>query len=142
VHIDNNAWSQFIGLPYRAKGRTAAGCDCWGLVRLVLLELAAVELPSYADRYGLLDAAGRAELSALIRHESRVRIWQPVTFGHERALDLLSLSIVGDHAHVGVVVEPGSMLHIKVGQTSAIERYTSPAWRRRVNYIRRHAALV
>jgi len=41
----------FIGLPYTDKGRDRTGCDCWGLVRLALAEVAGITLPDYSDAY-------------------------------------------------------------------------------------------
>jgi hypothetical protein len=38
-----------LSIPYRAHGRDVAGCDCWGLVRLVRHMLRGQWLPSYAD---------------------------------------------------------------------------------------------
>lgn len=35
----------FIGIKYVAGGRDHDGCDCYGLLRLVLLEMFAVSLP-------------------------------------------------------------------------------------------------
>ena len=48
----------YVGLPYRAQGRTRQGCDCFGLARLVLSDIYGVTLPSYAAGYDL--DAGRA----------------------------------------------------------------------------------
>jgi len=36
----------FVGIPYLAGGRDREGLDCYGLVRLALLELFYVELPA------------------------------------------------------------------------------------------------
>jgi cell wall-associated NlpC family hydrolase len=42
---------QYIGIEFRDLGRDRDGCDCWGLVRLVILKQARVELPSLATGY-------------------------------------------------------------------------------------------
>ncbi len=54
------AWAaEYIGIPFAERGRTRAGCDCWGLVRLVLAERFGIELPSYADGYETVKDHGR-----------------------------------------------------------------------------------
>jgi cell wall-associated NlpC family hydrolase len=45
------AFRTFIGIPYRDKGRDRAGCDCWGIVKLALAEMAGIALPDYSDAY-------------------------------------------------------------------------------------------
>ncbi len=37
---------RYIGIPYEDRGRTTEGCDCYGFVRLVLLDMG-IELPLY-----------------------------------------------------------------------------------------------
>ncbi len=37
---------QYIGIPYEDRGRTTEGCDCYGFIRLVLLDMG-IELPLY-----------------------------------------------------------------------------------------------
>jgi cell wall-associated NlpC family hydrolase len=38
--------AQYVGLPFRDKGRARTGLDCYGLVVLVLREQFGVEVPS------------------------------------------------------------------------------------------------
>lgn len=46
------AWAgPYVGLPYADKGRDRAGVDCWGLVRLILAEVAGQRLPDYSEAY-------------------------------------------------------------------------------------------
>ena len=120
--------ADYVGLPFAPRGRGRDGVDCWGLVCLVYAELLARPLPSYDDRYTSLDAAERAHRDALIG-EGRAQ-FQPVEV--ERAFDL-ALFASGDlMAHIGLVVEPGRMLHIRRGSHSVIEDYRRPAWARRL----------
>jgi hypothetical protein len=44
-------FDRYIGIPWIDRGRGIAGCDCYGLLRLVLSELRGVELPSLSDLY-------------------------------------------------------------------------------------------
>jgi cell wall-associated NlpC family hydrolase len=54
------AWAaEYIGIPFLERGRGRAGCDCWGLVRLVLAERFGIELPSHADDYETVKDHGR-----------------------------------------------------------------------------------
>lgn len=42
---------QFIGVPYKERGRDLTGCDCYGFVRLVLLKQGiALPLYDYAEQ--------------------------------------------------------------------------------------------
>ncbi len=40
---------RYLGIPYREGGRGWDGCDCWGLVRLILLEERGIALPLFSD---------------------------------------------------------------------------------------------
>lgn len=39
-------WAPYLDIPFVHCGRTREGIDCWGLVRLPLVEIAGVDLPS------------------------------------------------------------------------------------------------
>jgi cell wall-associated NlpC family hydrolase len=121
-------FDRFVGVPWVDKGRDVTGADCWGLLRLVIRELRGVELPSYSDRY--VTAVDRRALDALIGGE--MTPWQEIPAGDERALDAVLMREGRFLRHVGLVVEPGRLLHVSQGSTSVIERYRGGLLKMRV----------
>ncbi|MBL1148205.1 MAG: phage tail protein [Pseudomonadota bacterium] len=127
----------YIGLPFREHGRSIAGTDCWGLVRLVLQEQFAAVLPSYAADY---QTTGNAtELGKLIGQEAEK--WIAISAGQEKLGDVIVLRMRGAPMHVGLVLGDGRMLHIEKHINSAIEDYRSRRWRERVTGFYRHPQL-
>jgi cell wall-associated NlpC family hydrolase len=144
---------QYIGLPFLTMGRDRAGCDCWGLVRLVLKEQFNIEIESHADEYD--DALAGAVVAPLI--EKHKPEWLEIA---ARAADMsdaqwieavADLGNLGDVAllrargwpsHVGLIVARGRMLHIEAGIETMLERLDSPIWRQRVVGLYRHPRLV
>ena len=119
----------YVGIPYLLHGTTREGLDCWGLPRLWYLEQYGIELPSFGDRYGrTLDAAERAHRDALIG-EGRTQF---TAVDVEQAFDLALFASGDVMAHIGLVVEPGRMLHIQRDRWSVLEDYRRPAWQRRL----------
>jgi len=113
----------FVGIPYLDRGRTIEGCDCYGLLRLVMAELRGVELPSFSDLY--VTAADIHAIACLV--EGGLDQWDRVAAGKEQAFDGVLMRRGRDIRHIGVVIEPGRLLHVDRGQTSRIERYRPPA---------------
>ncbi len=121
--------SAYIGLPYAERGRTRAGLDCWGLVRLVYLETWGIKLPVYLeDDYAAADMARTSHL--IDRH--RQAGWSPVEAGTERTGDVILLRVMGLPCHVGLVAGKGRMLHVMGEQDVTCERYGSALWAKRV----------
>lgn len=120
------SWSDaFIGIPWRDKGRDRAGCDCWGLVRLVLAEAAGFDVPSYDEGYVSADEA--REVSAIVRGEQASSVWIEVN-GAPRAFDV-ALWRRGLHRwHAGIVVRPGLALHMVEEDAAKLERYDRASW--------------
>ena len=118
----------YIGLPFKPHGRDRHGVDCWGLVRLVLAERFALNLPSYADGYGSTEDA--RDIGRLIRGE--LVPWRPVAFGAEQPGDVVLMRLMNQPMHVGLVVDPGWMLHIEEGIDACLERYDGSRWRQRI----------
>lgn len=119
----------FVGIPFKAGGRTEAGLDCWGLARLVYKSELNVILPSYSDECRAGDGPDRyAELIEL--HKDR---WAPVKA--PEPFDLLELRVDGEPSHIGIVVKPRhTFLHAWRGSHSGVERYDNQGhrWRHRV----------
>jgi len=141
--------AQYVGIPFVDKGRTRAGCDCWGLVRLVLAEQFGIALPDYADAY--IDAHDHASVADAVQAGLREG-WTEIDHAREtpRCGDLLVIKIAARPWHCGLMVTPERFLHCptqpdrrsgrEVG-TSCIERLDALIWRRRIEVIYRHASL-
>jgi len=112
-------FDRYVGLPFLDHGRSLVGLDCWGLVCLVYRELRGIELPSYAADY--VSAADRAEIAALIAGE--LAPWQEVPAGEEMRFDGVLMREGKFPRHVGLVTQPGKLLHVDRGETSRIEPY-------------------
>lgn len=124
----------YVGIPYVDRGRTREGCDCYGLLRLVIRDLCAIELPSFSDRY--VTTADQAALAGLIAGE--LAPWSPVGLGDERPFDGVLLRHGRSLSHIGLVVTAGRMLHVSEGGSSCIESYRAPPWSHRLAGIFRY----
>lgn len=124
----SRAFDRYVGIPYLDRGRSMAGCDCYGLVRLVLAELRGIDLPSFVENY--VSATDRAALARLIAGE--IAPWQQVEFGQEQPFDGVLMRAGRCLSHIGLVVAPGRLLHVSEGEDSRIERYRVPPLSHRV----------
>ncbi len=118
-------WNDYIGIPYKEKGRARDGADCWGLVRLVYKDQYEIELPSFIEVYEAQDSNQIAELFAT-RREGWEQVAEP------REGDVVALRVFGEITHVGVIAAPGTFLHVRRGIEAVIERLDSPMWKHRI----------
>ena len=126
----------YIGFPFKDHGRDRKGVDCWGLVRLVMSEQFGISLPSYATHY---DSTTREDQLAPLVEEER-KWWIPVESGQEQLGDIVVLRMCGQPIHIGLVIEPGRMLHAEVGIGSVLDSYQSTRWSLRVTGFYRYGA--
>lgn len=132
-------WSAaYVGIPWAELGRTRAGCDCWGLVRLVLADRG-IAVPSYLGDYDGEDDA-RA-IAALIRGAGDLGPWQRVAPTAAVPFDVAVFRRGRLETHVGVVVRAGRMLHVARRDAAKVERYDGGLWQPRLSGIWRHAGL-
>lgn len=130
------SWSDgYLGLPWADLGRTRAGCDCYGLARLVYADQLGIVLPSYAGEY--LGAGEQAEVAALLDREEQVGPWLPV-LDAIAPFDLVLFRRGRLRSHVGVAVSAELMLHMDGEAQARVARLTDPRWRARFAGAFRH----
>jgi cell wall-associated NlpC family hydrolase len=124
------AWAErYIGIPFVDLGRDREGCDCWGLVRLVLAEQAGVILPSLATGY--VSENNAKGVSEQVETQRVSGLWERIEAGSERAFDVVEMLSAARGAdgwvygplHVGVVVMSGWLLHIQRSHDTVLARY-------------------
>lgn len=124
----------YIGLPFKEHGRDRAGLDCWGLVRLALMEQFGFHLPSYTNEYDRTSDSDK--IGRLVSREARA--WRAMPLGQEDIGDVVVMRMRGQPMHVGLIAGDGLMLHVERGINSALDRYTSSRWAARLEAIYRH----
>ena len=128
---------QYRTVPYVDGGRTRAGADCWGLVRMVLLEQYGVPwLAEWGNVFDGMSEEIHAAYQSSLKKFHRVEI--------PEAGDVVCVfNAEGLCAHVGVVI-PGDTSHVvmdtrpdKGVRTSSIQRF-SRSYEHRIEF-RRYA---
>lgn len=127
-------FNQYIGIPFKPKGRDRNGLDCWGLLCLIYQEQFGIELPDYSEEYEE-DLDGQV-IAGIVEEE--ISSWTEIPKGQERLGDGVLLRIEGEPMHVGMVLRKGMMIHIMRGIDSVTENYRSRIWKRRVLGIYRY----
>lgn len=132
----------YVGLPYAPAGRAIAkdgGIDCWGLLRLVYLDIFGIEI----GKYEKVDFDGAKKQSESLLMARQGTDWVQVYNGDVAPLDVILLNIMRLPLHVGIVVDPdaGTMLNSRSATgASVIECYKSHAWIHRTRGFYRHTA--
>jgi cell wall-associated NlpC family hydrolase len=123
------AWvKKYIGVPFASNGRTVEGCDCYGLVRLVLRDEYGIGLPELSDDYS--DALNLRETAKLFSDNLPVLAGEKLDGPQERAVVVITER--GAAAHVGIVAGGGCILHTGVKTGSVCQRETHPGLRGRI----------
>ena len=127
---------KYIGLPWLNMGRDRAGLDCWGLIRLILAEQFAVNVPSYTEQYAA--DYDNEELNIIRRQE--LPSWREVK--DPQPGDVIIFRVLGYPTHAGMIVNPTWMIHVQRGIDTVVERYTESSWKRRIIGLYRHNSIV
>lgn len=118
------SWANnYIGIPYLFGGSTREGCDCWGLVRMILREQYKKELPEVPH----YDSCPM-RLSEAVNDTMNIatNVIKPKTGC------LVLLKIMGYPSHIGVYVGGGYMIHSLCKHDSILERIDRGRWLHRV----------
>lgn len=128
-------WSnRYVGIPYDEFGRSASGCDCWGLVVAIYAEELGITLPDYLG-YGSVEE--HHEIAALISDAEASPTWTPAE-GAARPFDVAVFRRGELASHLGVVIAPGLMIHMVGEDCAKLERYDTGRWGHRLKGLFRH----
>lgn len=125
---------KYVGVPFKEKGRSMDGFDCWGLVQWSFAAEREIFLPGYLECYE--DTQDRTVLGTLIEQQ-KTTVWEPVT-GKHQGFDIIICNMRGVPMHVGIVTRPGFMLHCARGVNTVIERYDTSKWRNSIEGVVRY----
>ncbi len=118
--------NDYIGIPYRDKGRGWDATDCYGLLQLWMKTERGVELPDYLEVY--TSSSDRDSVAGAIEeHKVGWTLVEQPQFG-----DALLFKILGAPMHVGIKLGGSDFLHAFQNCDSCIERLDSLAWGRRL----------
>lgn len=123
-------WNQYVGIPFKEKGRDRNGVDCWGVPFLVFQEQKGIVLPSYIELYSSTKYENRDELERIIFDERNKR-WKQVSNPQE--FDFALIKKGGVPMHVGLVTKKNYVLHSEVGVGVVNERTTTLAWQNKID---------
>lgn len=135
----STAWlSKYVGIPFSETGLTAAGCHCWGLVRLVLSQEADVDVPSYGEH-------SAADLVAAARRmNAPPPVWTRVNT--PRMFDVVLMTAMDKQhgrlvAHAGIMSSNFDVLHVWRATDAVNMPITHPRVRAKIVGFFRHARL-
>ena len=118
--------NKYVGVEFEEKGRNHVGCDCWGLMRLILKEQFDVDLPDHVDDYKTTQ--DRHAIADIV--EDDLPDW--IKTMRPQCGDVVLLRCKGLPLHVGLMLNKKTMLHIQEGINAGTERLDSIVWKDRV----------
>ena len=119
---------KYIGIPFVSNGRTMDGCDCYGLIRLVLSNEYGINLPELSNNY--LDAINIQETAKLFAEHRPILAAEKLSKPQEKAVVVITEQ--GRPCHVGIVADNGYVLHTGAKTGSICQRETHPGLRGRI----------
>ena len=119
---------KYIGVPFVSNGRSMEGCDCYGLVRLVLRNEYGVELPELSDNYA--DALNVNETARMFAEHRPALAAEKISAPEERAVVVITEH--GAAAHIGITAGNGYILHTGIKTGGVCQRETHPGLRGRI----------
>lgn len=113
-------YSEYVGIPFVDAGRTKDGCDCWGLVRLVLQEQFCKTLPAFDDY-----ERATHDVSERIVETGRLEL-PIVKIDDPQEGDIALYRLNDGRWHVALYIGNGEILHTNRGTDSVIEKTDCP----------------
>lgn len=123
-----------LNIPYKNRGQTFSGCDCYGLSLVYYKKILNKTLLSYSEQYS--DSNCNIEIGAIIE-ENKLVEWYEVEEPQKH--DLIVFRVNRYPMHIGVYIGDGQFLHtMKSIGSSCIEKIHSKVWNKRILKYFRH----
>ncbi|MCL2181023.1 MAG: NlpC/P60 family protein [Treponema sp.] len=119
---------KYIGIPFVSNGRSMQGCDCYGLVRLVLRNEYNIELPELSNDY--INARNVAETAKLFKDNIPVLTASEILEPQEKAVAVITER--NRPCHIGIIAGDGYILHTNFKTGSVCQRVSHPSLRGRI----------
>ena len=116
-------WAKkYVGIPFVTSGRDMSGCDCYGLVRLILTNEYEFDLPMLLGDY--TNALNIAETKMLFMRNVPILCGEKICGPEEKAVALMRFG--GRLCHVGLYAGDGCIIHSRHNVGAVIERLSAP----------------
>ena len=122
--------SDYIGIPYKERGRDREGVDCFGLCCIYFADMG-VSIPDYLNTYTF---SGNMEKVAEAINDNK-KHWHKVEAPEVN--DVLVFNVCGYPCHVGIYIGSGDFIHAFRGTAVCVERMNSLSWSRRLSEVYR-----
>jgi len=130
---DQEWYHKYCHIPFKEKGRSWEGVDCWGLPYVAYKEEKNILLPDYLNVY---ESTNDRDILGQTIADERNSKWQSPTI--PAPFDIVILKMRGVPMHCGIVIKPGFMIHSAKDINTVIERYDSMRWKNKVIGFARH----
>ena len=126
--------SEYLTIPYKDRGRTEDGVDCWGLVRLIYAKELNIELESYVDEYSSSENVKAASKTVKDHTKDFIEVDKPY-----KRFDIVVFRLSGQPVHVGMLLNDNDFIHSFKGKNVTVEKLSSLRWTNRVVGVFRYA---
>ena len=116
-------WTKkYVGIPFLSNGRNEDGCDCYGLVRLILQNEYGITLPLLSADYE--DAVCIEQTKTLFALNIPILLGEKIEHPEEKAVLLMRMH--GSLCHVGLYAGDGYIIHARHNVGVVLEKTDSP----------------
>lgn len=127
----------YLLIPFLNDGRDINGCDCWGLVRLIMKNKAHIDVPSYGEVSGLeIAKTARSMIEGF-----ETKWWKPVEKPNLFDVVVMRRHGMQDIGHAGIMVNDKELVHTEKKSGPVMVSIDMPQIKSRIRFIRRHVEL-
>jgi cell wall-associated NlpC family hydrolase len=116
---------EYIGIPYKFGGDSLDGCDCYGLVKMILKDQFNKILPDFTHKN-----ADQRALSFLV--DEALPLLNVTKTNKPDIGSIVIIKLLGYTCHIGLCLDSVTMIHTLHNHNSIIARHDSRQWRKKI----------